>query len=92
MLYHSALTAAQLDWVSGQAPALNQTLTAKIRYRQQEQTCWIRKIEADQIWVEFEKPQKAITPGQSIVFYQQQACLGGGVIQHRAHQWQTLNA
>ncbi|SFR51896.1 tRNA 2-thiouridine(34) synthase MnmA [Thiomicrospira sp. ALE5] len=94
-LYHRALSAQDLDWVSGEAPALNRLLTAKIRYRQHEQACWIRDIQPDdqnkaQIVVEFEQPQKAITPGQSIVFYDGELCLGGGVINARHDSWQAL--
>ena len=96
-LYHNALSAQDLDWVIGHAPPLNQALTAKIRYRQQEQACWIRVFQADsngknQIVVEFEQPQKAITPGQSIVFYNNEVCLGGGVINDRSDNWRALAA
>jgi tRNA-specific 2-thiouridylase len=84
-LYYPLLSAQTLDWVSGACPPLNQPLKAKIRYRQQEQACQIIAAQADRIIVAFDQAQKAITPGQSIVFYDQQRCLGGGVIQQRAH-------
>jgi tRNA-specific 2-thiouridylase len=95
-LYHCALVAQDLDWVSGHPPALDKALSAKIRYRQQEQACWLRALETDsdgksQIIVEFAQPQKAITPGQSIVFYDHELCLGGGVINARHNHWQALN-
>ena len=52
---------------------------AKIRYRQDDQKCILTKKEGF-FSVKFEKPQRAITPGQSIVFYQNDICLGGGEI------------
>lgn len=89
-LYYPLLSAQTLDWVSGECPPLNQTLKAKIRYRQTEQSCRIVSHQNGQIIVAFEQPQKAITPGQSIVFYDQQRCLGGGVIYQRAHHIDEL--
>ncbi|NGX33708.1 MAG: tRNA-specific 2-thiouridylase MnmA [Candidatus Anoxychlamydiales bacterium] len=53
---------------------------AKIRYRQYDQECTIEKLEKDSIEVSFEKPQRAITEGQSIVFYKDNICLGGAII------------
>lgn len=84
-LHHCALVAHQCDWTNAQLPTLNHPLKAKIRYRQHEQPCLIKQASDGQIWVEFDQPQKAITPGQSIVFYQDQVCLGGAVIKQRAN-------
>lgn len=53
---------------------------AKIRYRQNDQVCTIEKLEKNFLEVSFEKPQRAITEGQSIVFYQKSICLGGAII------------
>lgn len=92
LLHHLALTAHQLDWVSGECPALNTPLKAKIRYRQTEQPCQIKQQQDGRIWVVFDQPQKAVTPGQSIVFYQDQVCLGGGVIEQRANSLNELLA
>ena len=80
LLFQSQLQASQLHWTAGQASAQNFTCTAKIRYRQQEQICHVERISTDQVQVSFEVPQRAITPGQSIVFYQDHECLGGAVI------------
>ncbi len=53
--------------------------TAKVRYRQKDQECYI-KISEDKITVNFNNPQRAITPGQSVVIYKDDECLGGGEI------------
>jgi len=54
-----------------------------VRYRQIEQACLIGKIEDDSVRVDFDAPQRAVTPGQSVVFYDGETCLGGGVIDRR---------
>jgi len=72
--------AAPLTWVAGSAPAAAFSCTAKVRYRQGDQSCSVR-VEADQARIAFEHPQRAVTPGQSIVFYDGEACLGGGIIE-----------
>jgi tRNA-specific 2-thiouridylase len=78
-LLQSTLSAQDLHWVAGQAPAKSFTCTAKTRYRQQDSACHIEVIDS-QIKVHFDAPQWAITPGQSIVLYQDEVCLGGAVI------------
>jgi len=78
-LYHWALLAKQLHWID-QPPQDNTMLSAKTRYRQTDQTCKIQAQSADSALITFEKPQRAITPGQSVVFYQENTCLGGGII------------
>jgi tRNA-specific 2-thiouridylase len=55
--------------------------TAKVRYRQKDQACTVTKIEGDKIYVEFDAPQRAITPRQSVVFYDGDVCLGGAMIE-----------
>lgn len=82
-LYHQGLQASQLHWISGQAPATPLACTARIRYRQQDQDCTLEAIEGDHGRVRFARPQRAITPGQSIVFYAGEVCLGGGIIDAR---------
>ena len=54
--------------------------TAKVRYRQADQECDV-KIEGNIIKVKFTKPQRAVTPGQSVVIYNEDECLGGGEIE-----------
>jgi len=79
-LLNSQLIASQLDWVAGEAPADEFTAKAKIRYRQAEQACRVRRLDNEQWAVCFDEPQRAIAPGQSVVFYQDDVCLGGGII------------
>jgi tRNA-specific 2-thiouridylase len=55
--------------------------SAKIRYRQEDQACQVRFLESGALDVAFDLPQRAITPGQSVVFYQGEVCLGGAVIE-----------
>ena len=82
-LFHSGLLASQLHWVSGQPPALPCSCTAKVRYRQSDQPCRIGSVESNGARVHFDAPQRAVTPGQSVVFYKDDVCLGGGVIDQR---------
>lgn len=81
-LYRSHLTATGMSWASAQSPSpLPYKCHAKIRYRQEDQECVIEKIEGERIFVSFSRPQRAITPWQSIVFYQGNVCLGGAFIE-----------
>jgi tRNA-specific 2-thiouridylase len=73
--------AADLAWVSGTPPPLDLGLSGKTRYRQQDAACRITTIGDGTCRVEFDAPQWAVTPGQSLVLYQGEVCLGGGVIQ-----------
>ena len=78
-LFTSRLMATDISWV-GKAPELPLKCHAKIRYRQLDQECVIEKIEGDHLFVSFTIPQRAVTPRQSIVFYQDTCCLGGALI------------
>ncbi len=82
LLFHRYLVASQMHWVSGNPPLNLTTLQAKVRYRQSDQRCKIININNDIFTVEFAQAQRAITPGQSIVFYHNDVCLGGGIIDH----------
>ncbi len=81
LLFHAGLKASQLNWVCGHTPVIPLRCTAKTRYRQPEQACIITDISDNGITVHFDNPQRAITPGQSVVFYDELHCLGGGVIE-----------
>jgi tRNA-specific 2-thiouridylase len=78
-LLHNALTATGLSWVSGEGAAESVTVTAKVRYKAPEVAAELRPVNG-RAEVRFIKPQSAITPGQSVVFYQGEVVLGGGVI------------
>ncbi len=78
-LYQKRLTASDLHWISGEAPN-NENLKAKIRYRAQDATCRITELNNTEISIEFEEPRFAIAPGQSVVFYSENICLGGAII------------
>lgn len=80
LLYKSELICNDCHWVSGSAPKTPLQLMAKTRYRQADQECQLQQITDDQFKVTFNKPQRAITPGQSVVFYHNEICLGGGII------------
>ncbi|RTZ60171.1 MAG: tRNA 2-thiouridine(34) synthase MnmA [Gammaproteobacteria bacterium] len=79
-LQSMGLMASELHWVAGEAPALPLRCAAKTRYRQADQACKILAAEEGRVKVVFDSPQRAVTPGQSVVFYQDDVCLGGGVI------------
>ncbi|HEX4045806.1 MAG TPA: tRNA 2-thiouridine(34) synthase MnmA [Gammaproteobacteria bacterium] len=81
-LFQQTLQATALHWINS-PPTLPLQTAAKIRYRQADQPCMIESLEPldeQRYCVHFEQPQRAITPGQSIVFYQDDICLGGGII------------
>lgn len=78
-LYSDGLEASDVSWVAGEPPAERFTCTAKFRYRQPDQEVTVILTEAG-CRVEFSKPQRAITPGQAVVFYDGEKCLGGGTI------------
>jgi len=79
-LYKDHLFATELSWVSLSPPSLPYACSAKVRYRQSDQPCIIESIVEGRALVRFPTPQRAITPRQSIVFYDQDICLGGGII------------
>ncbi len=81
-LLSSRVLAKELSWISGQAPEAGTQLQAQVRYRQAAQACHVVEVLADKLTVEFKQPQWAITPGQSIVLYDEDVCLGGGIIQY----------
>jgi tRNA-specific 2-thiouridylase len=74
------LLADQLHWIAGRPPVLPLTCQARIRHRQPLQPCRIQAAGSDCCEVRFVQAQRAITPGQSVVFYQDTDTLGGGII------------
>lgn len=81
LLFSQGLTLKSIDWINT-PPTLPLNCMAKTRYRQDDQACTITQTELGYDVV-FEKPQRAVTPGQSAVFYLDDVCLGGGVIEKR---------
>jgi tRNA-specific 2-thiouridylase len=80
-LFNRRLRAGRLHWIAGSAPALPLTCTARIRYRQSDRPCLVTRGPEGTGIVEFREPQRAVTPGQSVVFCDGEICLGGGVIE-----------
>ena len=80
-LFSVKLVARQLHWISGSCPAMPLSCTARIRHRQQDQPCLVNSDAGNGCVVEFQQPQRAVTPGQSVVFYDGAECLGGGIIE-----------
>ena len=80
-LFKSTLFTGDIYWVSGAAPPLPLQCSAKVRYRQPDQACILSHSTDTGYRVDFATPQRAITPGQSVVFYEGECCLGGGVIE-----------
>jgi tRNA-uridine 2-sulfurtransferase len=89
-LFCDELQATNLSWINT-PPQLPCHCLAKIRYRQADQPCTIIKIEEDLAFVRFETPQRAATPSQSIVFYDKEICLGGGIIKSIGPSYYHLN-
>jgi tRNA-specific 2-thiouridylase len=80
LMMSRSLYSEKLDWVAGECPTLPLRCKAKTRYRQPDQDCVIYS-EGKGIRVIFDEPQRAVTAGQSAVFYSGDVCLGGGVIE-----------
>ncbi len=80
-MLHNTLECKQMHWVDPQAMSFPLNCTAKNRYRQPDQACTVEQLDEDHFKVSFAEPQRAITPGQSVVFYQDEICLGGGIIE-----------
>ena len=78
-LYSQRLRTEAPSWVEGAAPAGHFRCTARTRYRQLDQSCTV-DAHSRGLEVRFDEPQRAVTPGQSVVFYAGEVCLGGAVI------------
>lgn len=82
LLMSTQLVAGQLNWIAGEPPPCAR-LYAKTRYRQPDQACEITELDpqAGHLRLRFDHPQRAVTPGQSVVLYDGDFCLGGGIIE-----------
>lgn len=74
------LTTAPPHWIAGSAPPLPLHCTARTRHRQTDRPCMVRASDGNGLEVRFTTPQRALTPGQFVVFYDGDACLGGAAI------------
>lgn len=77
-LYSDSLIATDVNWINEVEDTI--TCTAKFRYRQKDTVVTVTKLDHNRVLVTFKEKQKAITPGQSVVFYDEEVCLGGGTI------------
>ncbi|MFA7386171.1 MAG: tRNA 2-thiouridine(34) synthase MnmA [Thiohalobacteraceae bacterium] len=84
-LFRTALRAEAAHWIDTEPPALPLNCHAKIRYRQSDQACTVRREADGRLHVAFVSPQRAIAPGQAIVFYNGEHCLGGATIVEALH-------
>jgi tRNA-uridine 2-sulfurtransferase len=91
-LLHIALEATAFSWIAAHAPATELRCTAKVRYRQSDRACTVTPLAAERFRVAFDEPQRAITPGQYVVLYQDEVCLGGGVIARTESARQSASA
>lgn len=82
-LYSKGLIAQQLHWVDRKTVTEPFRCVVKTRYRQPDIACTVTPIDDERIEVRFDEPVAAVTPGQSAVFYIDEVCLGGGVIEQR---------
>lgn len=79
-LQSTTLKGEQLHWQAKQLPVLPYQCVARTRYHQPDHSCTLESTDGDKFFVRFDKPLRAITPGQSVVFYKDEICLGGGII------------
>jgi len=88
-LYKKELICQDVSWVSGKEPKLPLKIKAKIRYRSTPTPAVIKKCKpkAKVCSLMFDRPQRAITLGQSVVFYQGNQILGGGIIKEVVFDW-----
>lgn len=82
-LFSEALAVDNVYWINNDPALIPDKLWAKVRYRQSDQRCTLLRTPYDGYHVIFDESQRAVTLGQSIVFYDQDICLGGGIIEQR---------
>ncbi|WP_372725250.1 tRNA 2-thiouridine(34) synthase MnmA, partial [Immundisolibacter sp.] len=92
LLLSNALLSETASWIGGGPPDVRFACTAKTRYRQTAEACEVEALDDGRCQVRFAHPQRAVTPGQSVVFYRDGECLGGAVIDTTTPAAQTLSA
>ncbi len=80
-LYKRHLRASSINWISKTAVTGSLSVNAKIRYKHRESKAELEMLESGEACVNFDKPQRAITPGQAVVFYDSKGVVGGGTIE-----------
>ncbi len=83
-LYSQGLVAKEAEWIEGSAPSSSFECTVKYRYRQPDRKAKVT-AQGNTFFVEFFEPQKAVCPGQYVVFYDKEVCLGGAEIERAIH-------
>jgi tRNA-uridine 2-sulfurtransferase len=76
-----SLSAREVNWIAGIPPSKPFRAQVKIRYKAQAAWAQVNPSGPDRVWVQFEQPVRDITPGQAVVIYNEEECLGGGIIQ-----------
>ena len=92
LLYSRTLTASDIHWTTGEPPQFPLCCYAKTRHRQSDQACTLSPDRGDTYHVAFKRPQWAVTPGQSVVFYHHGQCLGGGIIESASNDATSLQS
>jgi len=80
-VFRDTLTATDMNWISIDILTSEMTVTAKIRYSAKEAEAIVSPLGEDRVLVKFKAPQRAITPGQAVVFYDGDVVVGGGTIE-----------
>jgi len=90
LLFSQTLTTSQVDWINHAPSELPMHCKAKVRYRQDDQDCILTALDNGHYLVTFDTPQRAVTPGQSVAFYREDQCLGGGIIETTGETTENL--
>jgi len=89
-LSHTELIALDVNWINGQSPAQSTPVQVKIRYKAKPVTGFVSDIGQGKTYVRFNEPLFGITPGQGAVFYDDEVCLGGGLIADRSPEREDI--
>jgi tRNA-specific 2-thiouridylase len=84
--YGRELLASNLNWIATDRPSRSMRVKAKVRYRHPEAEVFVNTMDDNRVFVKFDEPQMAITPGQAVAFYDGDTVLGSGIISRRGSQ------